>query len=767
MFELSFYSQQGAISTPHNHQGFGDFQDPLYVLNSSGSSQLLADTQLIINTVIQSIDATKDILTGLNSNSQIDGILNVAFGQDYQTDLADEILQHLAQNNFTNAPEIKLVSGQNFNGAYAKETNTIYLSQEFVAANLGNLGTVTGVLLEEFGHYIDGQINVLDAAGDEGNILSRLLQGQSISGAELLSLKLEDDHDFLVVDGLSVGIEKNDSLSTAENLGTLGYASYGKSGWVGGNVPNDYYRFQINGLTKVSLNLVNLQSDVDIKLLGADKKMIYSSTKSGTSNESISSQLAAGTYYIHVYSYSGNSNYNLGINTMLGRLNPSTDVDGDGKADAIVSNDNGVTVRRSTGTGFSGNETWTEIGYSGTKGAWFADVTGDGRADAIVSNADGIYVRRSDGTKFLPNEKWTEIGYGGTYGTWFADVTGDGRADAIVSNADGIYVRRASSDGTRFLPNEKWTEIGYSGTQGTFFADVTGDGKADAIVSNNNWVTVRRSTGTGFSGNERWTDIGYGGTNGAWYEDATGDGKADAIVSNADGIYVRRSTGTGFSGNEKWTEIGYGGTQGTFFGDVTGDGKADAIVSNINWVTVRRSTGIGFSGNEQWTEIGYGGTKGTFIGKVRADFSPITRAEYLTRLYRNSSSGFSGASASRFYEDNLSHGAIDSTDNQGSYNVYSLVGGQIKFIGEDSNRGKYIDVWNNILQRTFRYLHFDSFNPNLRLGSYISQGDWLGIEGNTGYSFGRHTHIESRLTNGTRENPLITLGRAKGLGLII
>ena len=763
MSEPFFNFQQGSISTPfYNHQGLSVYQDPFYS-NPYNSSQLPVP---VIDTVVQAINATKGFLSELSGNSQKDYIMGTAFGL-YNQESANPILTDWAQNNFTGTPHIELVFGQNFNGAYAKDNDTIYLSGEFLAANKDNVEAVTGVLLEEVGHYLDSQINVVDAAGDEGDIWSRLLRGQSISPGELVLLKGENDHGVFVVDGVSVGIEKNDSLSTAENMGTLGYTCYVKSGWVGGNVPNDFYKFQINNPSKIILDLVNLQSDVDVKLLDSNGNMIYSSAKGGTANEQISAQIGSGTYYIHVNAFSGSSNYNLGITAMQGRMNPNTDVDGDGKADAIVSNDNWVTVRRSTGTGFSGNERWTDIGYSGTKGAWFADVTGDGRADAIVSNADGVYVRRSDGTKFLPNEKWTEIGYGGTQGAWFADVTGDGRADAIVSNADGIYVRRASSDGTRFLPNEKWTEIGYGGTKGTFFADVTGDGKADAIVSNDNWVTVRRSTGTGFSGNERWTDIGYGGTQGAWYEDVTGDGKADAIVSNADGVYVRRSTGTWFSGNEKWTEIGYAGTKGTFFGDVTGDGKADAIVSNDNWVTVRRSTGTWFSGNEKWTEIGYEGTKGTFVGNVRADFAPITRAEYLTRLYRNSSSGFSGASASRFYEDNLSHGAIDSTDNQGSYDVYSLVGGQIKFMGKDGNGGNYIDVWNNILQRTFRYVHFDSFNPNLRLGSYISQGDWLGIEGNTGYSFGRHTHLESRLTNGTRENPLITLGRARGLGLIV
>jgi hypothetical protein len=45
-----------------------------------------------------------------------------------------------------------------------------------------------------------------------------------------------------------------------------------------------------------------------------------------------------------------------------------------------------VTVRRSTGNGFGPNEGWTGGPYYGSRGIFFADVDGDGRADAIVVN---------------------------------------------------------------------------------------------------------------------------------------------------------------------------------------------------------------------------------------------------------------------------------------------------------------------------------------------------------------------------------------------
>jgi hypothetical protein len=170
------------------------------------------------------------------------------------------------------------------------------------------------------------------------------------------------------------------------------------------------------------------------------------------------------------------------------------DVKGDRQADAIVVNNRGITVRRSAGgilRAFGSNEDWTEGPYYGDRGTFFADVTGDGRADAIVVNNRGVTVRRSDGSRFLGNEDWTNGPYYGDRGTFFADVTGDGRADAIVVNDEGVTVRRSGS--ARFLPNEDWIPGPYYGDRRTAFADVTGDGRADSIVVNDGGITVRRS----------------------------------------------------------------------------------------------------------------------------------------------------------------------------------------------------------------------------------------------------------------------------------
>ncbi|HBY81726.1 MAG TPA: hypothetical protein DEG47_33150, partial [Cyanobacteria bacterium UBA11148] len=107
----------------------------------------------------------------------------------------------------------------NANGAYAKQLDTIFLSDEFVRSHTTQ--EIAGVLTEEIGHYIDSRINTVDAAGDEGDIFSRLVQGKELSSADLALLKEEDDSAVIAINGQEVSIEKSNTLRTAYNIGTL------------------------------------------------------------------------------------------------------------------------------------------------------------------------------------------------------------------------------------------------------------------------------------------------------------------------------------------------------------------------------------------------------------------------------------------------------------------------------------------------------------------------------------------------------------------
>ena len=146
----------------------------------------------------------------------------------------------------------------------------------------------------------------------------------------------------------------------------------------------------------------------------------------------------------------------------------STDVNGDGKADAIVVNTTGDTARLSNGTSFGSNQTWSGAFY-GTRGNFFADVNGDGRADAIVVGDGGVSVKLSTGSGFGSTQAWTTNAYYGNVGTFFADVTGDGKADAIaVNNGGTIPLGVRPSTGSSFGAIQTWSSTPYYGNIGTY-----------------------------------------------------------------------------------------------------------------------------------------------------------------------------------------------------------------------------------------------------------------------------------------------------------
>jgi hypothetical protein len=266
--------------------------------------------------------------------------------------------------------------------------------------------------------------------------------------------------------------------------------------------------------------------------------------------------------------------------------NAFADVTGDGMADAIKMDANTIYVERSTGSSFwtptPQTIDWSSGAFYGGIGpaCHFADVDGDGKADAIVlrQNQQQVVVRRSTGSYFGPAEVWATKGVLNS-GT-FADVTGDGKADFIASNALGTYV--GVSTGSSFLDHVKWT-TSYSWDH---IADVDGDRKMDFIIHgvNDSWQ-INRSTGNGLTFDGEWWD-GEGAYNQPFkFGDFTGDGKADGLAyrsySNNE-IIGWRSNCSSFL---EPAECGSFALAFTHVADVNGDGKADLVKvgeTNIN-----------------------------------------------------------------------------------------------------------------------------------------------------------------------------------------
>lgn len=101
------------------------------------------------------------------------------------------------------------------------------------------------------------------------------------------------------------------SLSAARNIGTLtSQKTY--QDWVGARDTSDYYRFQVNEQSDVTVLLSGLSANADVKLYDANGREVAFSAQAGTSNEALNVRLAAGTYYVLVTPASGaNTTYTV------------------------------------------------------------------------------------------------------------------------------------------------------------------------------------------------------------------------------------------------------------------------------------------------------------------------------------------------------------------------------------------------------------------------------------------------------------------------
>ncbi len=185
--------------------------------------------------------ASVDSLTGIalaKSHEQLQQFANspeffsqmsIAFGDDFDVEAAQDLADSLTNGTFQTSP-IKVVSAADINGsngAFAAETNNIYLSSELVADNADNPEAIVSVLLEEIGHYIDSQINISDAQGDEGAIFAGVVQGKVFDAGELQGLKAEDDTATVMLDGKATVIEQSSPSNFGINLSSAHYSRSG------------------------------------------------------------------------------------------------------------------------------------------------------------------------------------------------------------------------------------------------------------------------------------------------------------------------------------------------------------------------------------------------------------------------------------------------------------------------------------------------------------------------------------------------------------
>ncbi len=187
-------------------------------------------------------------LTEFKRSPDFHAQINQTFGSGCNIDVADSLINNLAQGQLL--PNIEILPQFQLNADGAFGNNTIYLSE-----NLLSTERAIDVVLEEIGHYIDSYINHQDAAGDEGRIFAKVVQNQSFAPGELGALKQENDHGFLSIDGLNIAVEHADTpgIFTVDNTGKIKLDFLADSG----SYHNEMGLFSLKGMENLTLGSVD------------------------------------------------------------------------------------------------------------------------------------------------------------------------------------------------------------------------------------------------------------------------------------------------------------------------------------------------------------------------------------------------------------------------------------------------------------------------------------------------------------------------------
>jgi len=138
-------------------------------------------------------------------------LLKTVFGTNIDRDMAVTLRKQALKGDFSWMPKMEMVSSESFlrdgvqgNAAYAAEENTIYLSESILDLDPKQAQKIFN---EEMGHALDAMLNSEDTKGDEGDLFSRMLSGESIDAATLKEIQNEDDSGTIFVNGREVEVE--------------------------------------------------------------------------------------------------------------------------------------------------------------------------------------------------------------------------------------------------------------------------------------------------------------------------------------------------------------------------------------------------------------------------------------------------------------------------------------------------------------------------------------------------------------------------------
>ncbi len=279
------------------------------------------------------------------------------------------------------------------------------------------------------------------------------------------------------------------------------------------------------------------------------------------------------------------------------------DVNGDGKSDIVVTNDDSSDITILAGNG-DGTVSVPSVGFAAGGNTYapaiVADFNGDGKADIVQIDDEYSYAYLQgygDGT-FRASLNYYSVNNDGsgpnTLTVATGDFNGDGMPDFAVgsccADSTGITIFLSRSDGG-LLPGVNY------GSDGTLafvaIADFDGDGKLDVVASDpyNSVVTIFNGLGDGtFTvGSSYFTDQTASTPEELVVGDFNHDGHPDVAVANFWNADIGVLLNDGSGGFQSVVNYSLGGLPiDIAAGDLDGDGYADLLITldNSNVVAI-------------------------------------------------------------------------------------------------------------------------------------------------------------------------------------
>ena len=246
-----------------------------------------------------SIVYAQSILSQLAQDSTIFcNVLQQSFGSNYDATIAESLRTAWASGDFSNLPQIVVLSSgmDNCLAAYAPSTNTIYINQSLIDGSQ-SADFINDILLEEIGHGINNITNA-NSTGETGAIFSTLAQGGTLTSDQIAAYQAESDWGTITVNGQPVTVQMQVSSARFSSMSPDN-----------GSSNTDYISNDSTNIT-FTVSYTGNPSGGTIYLFDGTSQLASKSVSSSGNTTFTGVSLSAGTHTLYLQNSSGSTKYN-------------------------------------------------------------------------------------------------------------------------------------------------------------------------------------------------------------------------------------------------------------------------------------------------------------------------------------------------------------------------------------------------------------------------------------------------------------------------